>query len=502
MAAELEQETFAQEVQKDTYVFNLSDIPDAELDPISNTFNIDKYNAHIEQLKKNMIDFVDKLAQKTNREPSEKVFADFIVTLDGLQKLVESSSAYPIGQLQSMKQHMERIADNLKKDAETLGKIRPYLLKEIQRPEYSGKTLEELLTDSEAWSDIVWSVIRSAEGAKADNGIEETAKLLPLLQSITPTSHIMPNNSLMNTLQQKPAINTGAFDMVVSNATKKRKEITSYTIINYESNDTGITIANNKLSEYERQVSDAVISLWEQAKKDGVPPVFSTDMIYRAMPGSGDKASAQQRGAITRTIEKLRNLHIYIDATEEMKKRGLIGKKGKFTIDDNYLSAKKFEYIKAKNGGQTIGSAYMIQSEPIVLMYARMTKQIITIPAKYIAIKKIKNDIISGEAITMNTERQAMSGYLIRQIGWMKYDKSNKVSNPRSDIILFDTLFKETGTYTESRTQANRNRDFIYSVLDYEKAAGYIAGYEKQLRGRSITGVKIKLQNTQETQEV
>ena len=115
----------------------------------------------------------------------------------------------------------------------------------------------------------------------------------------------------------------------------------------------------------------------------------------------------------------------------------------------------------------------------------------ITIPAKYIAIKKIKRGIISNEIIAMNPDRQAMSGYLIRQIGWMKHDLNNKVASPRSNIILFDTLFRETDTYTESRTQASRNRDFIYSVLDYEIAAGYIISYEKQLKGRSIAGVKI-----------
>lgn len=485
-----ELEEITQEVQEDKHIFNISDTPDPELNPVSNNFNIDKYNAYIERLKENLIDFVDKLAQETGKEPTEKIFAEFIVTLDGLQRLVESSSVYPAGQLQSMKHHMERIANGLREDAETISKIRPYLLEEIRKPKYEGKTLEELSVDDKVWGDIVWSAIRAAEEAGTDSGIEETAKLLPLLQSVIPKSHIMPNNSLMNTLQQKPSINAGAFDMVVSKGTKNRKEITNYTIINYESENTGITITNNKLSEYERQVSDAIISLWEQAKEDGVPPIFSTDMIYRAMPGSGDKASAQQRGAITRTIEKLRNLHIYIDATEEMKKRGLIGEKDKFTIDDFYLSAKKAEYIKAKNGGQTI-SAYIIQSEPIVLMYARMTKQIITIPAKYIAIKKIKRGIISNEIIAMNPDRQAMSGYLIRQIGWMKHDLNNKVASPRSNIILFDTLFRETDTYTESRTQASRNRDFIYSVLDYEIAAGYIISYEKQLKGRSIAGVKI-----------
>lgn len=391
--------------------------------------------------------------------------------------------------------------------------IKPFLLEEIKKPEYSGKSISELecqgidkngsLIKDSLWDKALTAVTSTIKQSEqiinnipawlikgiTSNDIEETARLLPSLQSIIPKFHTMPNNSLMNTLQQKPAIGAGAFDMIISKGTKNRKEITAYTIINYESEDSKIINTNNKLSEYERQVSDAIISLWEQAKENGVPPMLSIDMIYRAMPGSGDKASEQQKEIITQTIEKLRRLHIFIDATEEMQKRGIIGNDKEFTFNNFYLTATQVN-CRIKNGGQTI-SAYLIESEPIVLRYAKITKQIITIPAEYIAIKKVKKGIISNESITMNPDRQAMSGYLIRQIGWMKHDINNKVTNPRSNIISFNTLFRETDTCTESRMQLGRNKDFIFSVLDYEVAVGYICGYEKQIKGRSITGVKI-----------
>lgn len=406
--------------------------------------------------------------------------------------------------------HLDKILEQKRKEWEL---IEPFLLEEIKKPEYNGKSIYKLECqgmdeNGSIIKDSLWNKALTAATAAmkqseqiindlpawsikgiTSNDIEETARLLPSLQSVIPKSHTMPNNSLMNTLQQKPAINAGAFDMIVSKETKNRKEITAYTIINYESEDSEIASTNNKLSEYERQVSDAIISLWEQAKTDNLLPVFTIDMIFRAMPGSGKNASTQQREAITQTIEKLRRLHIFIDATEEMQKRGIIKDNEEFTLDSFYLTATQAKY-RIKNGGQTI-SAYLIESEPIVLRYAKKTKQIITIPSEYIAIKKVKKGIISSESITMSSDRQAMSGYLIRQIGWMKHDINSKATNPRSNIILFDTLFKETDTHTENRMQLGRNKDFIFSVLDYEVAVGYICGYEKQMKGRSVTGIKI-----------
>lgn len=319
---------------------------------------------------------------------------------------------------------------------------------------------------------------------------QEEYKEDALLYPIKPHSHTMPNNALMNCLQDKSPINAGAFDMVVSNETKRRKEITTYTIIDFNSDDVGLTFKNNSLTEYERQVSDAIISLWEQAKKENIQPIFTADMIYRSMPGGGDKASPQQRGAITRTIEKFRCLRIEIDATEEMIKREKIKAGEQFTINNYYLVATEAKY-KTKNGGQSV-TAYRIDSEPIILQYAKMTNQILTIQSKCITIKKIKNNKISNELISMNANRQAITGYILRQIAWMKYDRRIRNINPRSSTILFDTLFEKTDTATNSRTVANRNRDFVYSILDYEIAIGYIIGYEKITTGNKIMGVKIQ----------
>lgn len=319
--------------------------------------------------------------------------------------------------------------------------------------------------------------------------LEQITAEHPALAALLPTRHTMPNNALMNALQQKQAINAGAFDLVVANPHGRRKEITAYTMVTYDAEAAGTALAAANLSEYERQVSDAVITLWLEAKKQNLPPVFTTDTIFRAMPGGGDKPSPQQRGAITKAIEKMRNLHITVDATEEMRLRGAIGKNEICEFDDFYLSAVRVT-CRIKNGGQTV-TAYKLHTEPVILTYSRMTKQILEVNAKYIEIRKVKKGQ-PAEIMPMTAGRQAMAGYMLRRISVMKRDKKNKVQT-QSNVILFDTLFAEAGTVTENREMTRRNRDFCFDVLAYWKATGLIKGYTQQTKGRSITGIVIDL---------
>lgn len=342
----------------------------------------------------------------------------------------------------------------------------------------------------------------------------EIAPLEDRIQSIIPKSHSMPNNALMNALVKKHAINAGAFDLPVIPAKGKRKEITSYIMANLDPETTaGVTITATNMTEYERQVSDAIVSLWKEAAKQKLPPIVTPDMVFRAMPGGSDKPSKQQKGAITKTIEKFRRLRMIIDATDEMRKRGKIGSSDTFKLDDYYLSATHAEY-KVKKGGQTV-NAYRINAEPIILTYCEMTNQILTVPAKYIAIEKVKKGMASGELLPMTANRQAMTGYLLRRIAVMQHDLKEARAELRSynfkrkkdssleektlsdfmkpTVILFSTIFKEVGITTTDRGQQKENRDFCFDVLDYEIVCGNIKGYEPQTKGRTITGIKIIL---------
>lgn len=346
---------------------------------------------------------------------------------------------------------------------------------------------------------------------------ESIVEKLTSLQGLTPTAHTMPNNPLMNALQQKhiiePAGEGKGWDLIVANATTKRKEITAFVMATYDPGDTGIQITDAKLTEHERQVSDAVVSLWIEATQEKLPPIFTVSQIFRAMPGGSDQPSPQQKGAITKTLEKFSRLHIYMDATEEMRRRGIINDQQKWIVDEDYLMWRRHT-VTTKNG-KKIAQGYQIVSQPIMLTYSNLTKQLLTVPAKNIAIEKVKHGVPSGELIAMSADRQAMTGYIVRRLATMKHDHEKAKDNKRKydakrkndptledkplsafagqeHTIKFETLFTESGVATANRDRTMDNRNFCFDVLEYQKAIGYIKGYEKQTKGRTITGVKIE----------
>ena len=467
------------------------------------------------QLSQILHDIDDALATKI--QSNAQAISDAIENIAAFLK----SETY-----KAIKENVSRLSETIAEDAEEIEtaeneaeteeirQLIPFIKEELERmktdPTLQDYSVADILKssfdaygnqiESPFWDAIERAKERKVEFEKAQEIMNTVGPLesLSMLRSIIPTKHVMPNSTLMNALQEgikhddgsKPApiINAGPFDMIVSRGKASRKEITAYTMIEYDNGDDGVSITPMQMTEYDRQVSDAVISLYEKAKADGVSAVFTTDMIHRAMPGGGEKASPQQRGAITKAIEKMRKIHVYVDATEEMRRRGLIPEDQELVFDEYYFSISRAQ-CRNRGGGDPV-TAYKITSEPIILNYARLTKQILTIPAKYIEIKKVSGGK-TFEPINMTKDRQSITGYLVRQIGWIIYDRKHKVANPRRDTIQFDTVFKAAGVDVTNKQTAKRQRDFIFTVLDYEKAAGFISDYKKLKKGQSIYGVQI-----------
>lgn len=357
--------------------------------------------------------------------------------------------------------------------------------------------------------------------AKAEKIIEAL-----MLDKINPAAHIMPNDPLTNAIYGNyEIINAGPIALPLANKKGRRKEIKAYTIVNFDPGNTGITITDSHLTEHERQVSEGLFSLWEQSEKDNRAPIFSPDQIFRAMPGGGSKPSPQQRGAITKTMEKFSRLHIQMDATEYCRAKGLIAEDQKYTVDENYLNWRRHT-ITTRNG-KKIAQGYEILGQPIMLTYSKMTGQLISVPADFLAIEKVKQNPLTkkletgGEFVMMNAERQAMTGYLLRRIAVMQRDlknakeefrryKSRRKKDPDLDemelknfitqkhTISFQTLFSIAGMDEVTKQAANRNRDFVAQVLDFWKLKGLFYDYELQSKGRSITGINFILEKPRE----
>ncbi|MDE7104743.1 MAG: hypothetical protein K2O36_02550 [Ruminococcus sp.] len=324
------------------------------------------------------------------------------------------------------------------------------------------------------------------KGESNQKGFE---KMLPTLQSKLPEWHTMPIQKLASELQHD-LINNGAIDLIVAGKGKKN-EITSYVLATYEQPE-AITMTGKPYTEFDRQVQDAVSSLWEYGHKDHI---ITPDMVARAMTHKTqtEKVSPQFKGAVTKSIEKMRRIHITLDASEEIKKRKstLDGEQiDSFKVDDYLLSLKGIE-IGA--GGKTV-KGYLIQSEPLLLTYAKMTKQLATVDAQLLDIKEVDKKGNITISIKSNEARVAINGYLLRRIAVMKNDRRTNKKPKQSNIILFESLFEETGIPQDSH--ARRMKDYAFQVLDYFKAMDYIKGYTKRKskgKGGGIDAVIIDL---------
>lgn len=314
---------------------------------------------------------------------------------------------------------------------------------------------------------------------------------LQVIESFSLDVFTWPNDPLTNKLSQKlelPAIGAGAFDLVTESRDGKPAR-TAYTVITFDEDNTTLRFQGGRLDEYSRLVLGAIVSLWREAEKRGTVKAFTTPTIFRQLPGGNDKPTKQQREAVEAAIEKLRRLRVYIDLTDEIRRRGL-KVTGSGVYDDHLINAVAGPYV-TRNGKETV-RAFEILSEPFPLKYSRITGQLLSADTGYLEVREVIQGQ-PGQLIRMSPERQALTGYLLRRILVMKHDAKSKCPK-QSNKILFNTLFDAAGIPASvDRRQMADYRSFCFQILEYWKSMGLIKDYKAEQKGRKYTGIVICL---------
>ena len=287
-----------------------------------------------------------------------------------------------------------------------------------------------------------------------------------------PEKHIMPINKLANTITTAKGFNlfdiNGA-DLIVSG--RGKSEITTRCMLTYEGDN--ITLSGRQpFTEYDRNVADAVTSLYEY----GGSNIVTAATVYRAMVNMTDTEtpSPQQIGAVTRSLDKMRFTRVRIDCTEELKQRkvSLNGQQITGVLVDTYLLA--MESIEIEAGGQRV-KAYKIIKTPILYEYAQITKQVITAPSKLLAIPDQSN----------TEKRISIKSYLLRRIYGIK-GKSRL--NPH---ILLNKMSEDLDMQPTTDDK-KRNKIYIDNVWKYWKQEKFIKDYSFTKSGREYDGIMIQ----------
>ena len=326
-------------------------------------------------------------------------------------------------------------------------------------------------TDTETVEIIIKTVIDAAIKSPNIELADEVRAALPQLSSIIPQKHVMPNNKLANSLT-KDIIDAGAIDLVVSG--RGKTEITTRCILSYEGDNVKLS-GRQPCTEYDRNVADAVTSLFLYGDPSHI---ITPATVYRAMIHSTgtETPSPQTLGAVTRSLDKGRFVRVQIDCTQELLRRNasLNGEQITGGKVDTYLLP--LEKIEVMAGGKKV-TAYKIIKTPVLYDYARLTKQVLTVPAKLLDVPNASN----------TEQRISIKGYLLRRITVMKG------KTQQSNRILFEKIWDAAGKPDPSPKEAQRIREYTFTVLDYWKKERYIKGYKAIKEGKTYTAVEIQL---------
>lgn len=249
-----------------------------------------------------------------------------------------------------------------------------------------------------------------------------------------------------------------------------KKEINTLLSISFDEIEKhGVQIDNKKLTPFDREVHDAITTLFVEGGND----VMSVEMIYRTMIGKPKaRLAPKQAEAITQSITKMMHTLITIDASQEAKAYGFDNLKYK----GNLLYA---EMAIASINNNVIEALHVIK-EPVLYTYANRTNRIGRVDIKLL-----------DSPINKNEETIILQGYLYRRILAMQHGQNKS--------IVYDTVYKQLSIDAPSAAALRKKkadvRSKIKTLLDYWKKEKFIAGYVENKRGQEMYSVTIRLKN-------
>ena len=231
---------------------------------------------------------------------------------------------------------------------------------------------------------------------------------------------------------------------------------------------------DEKITAYEKAILDIVTTLYISRNK-----VITDRMIYKVLHGT-DGAKKESLEKINRIMNKLRNIIVYIDRTEEVKLYNKNIDKNtdrKYTINAPLIM---YEGCEVKAGKETI-NAYRTVDTPILFKYAEPKGHLIRIENKYLEIPINKNE----ETITI-------THYLIKEIEWMK---NNKAKQERNQWITYESVYNELGLDPAEITKekAFKIRGHIETILKHWVEGNYISSFEQYKENGKFIGITINI---------
>ena len=226
------------------------------------------------------------------------------------------------------------------------------------------------------------------------------------------------------------------------------------------------------LTKFDKSVLNAVFSEIEA----GNTTFTSKQVAIQNTQNSKPRPNAV--GAYTKSIDKMRTIVHKINATEHLEMNGYnLEEMGIKKVEkEGYLLPVEGTIITMNNGEKVKG--YQLIKRPVLLDYAKDTKQILTVDNKVLDIPVNKSETIL-----------IMRDYLIQQIGII-YNPNSRISNN----ILISTVLDYAGfdLLTMDRRKKSDQIKHIKTMIEYWHKIKYIEyGYKFNYKGKSLESITI-----------
>lgn len=237
----------------------------------------------------------------------------------------------------------------------------------------------------------------------------------------------------------------------------------------------GVRLVGEELDTIDRAIYNEICTAFIETENTNSGYIcLSPEQLHRALTGknSAERVSDEQKADIIRRISKLCNTYVYADLTEQARAYNLNLKSRK---EEGRLLTIRKKVTETHNSGNQL--EFFEFSAPLLLDYARGTKQLYKIPR---AAYRITDS--TGQLVKTSGGRISLNHYIIKRV----FDHKH---NPKMrNIIDISNIYSEYGTNEANKNEKKRAREYAEIVFDNLKRGGYIQEYAAQKRGQTVTG--------------
>lgn len=362
--------------------------------------------------------------------------------------------------------------------------LQPYLQEELQKPEYEGRSIEDL---REEWlKDYDLNCLYRRATNAADKTAWENSETYKRIteeyaidnqQSSRPKNQIMPIDKLTAVMfadwLDMEREERGQLSMfpVKMEADNYPTELTLYFDVRYPEE---LPEKEKKLTPLDRRIYQSMYNLQQ----------ISRDMTYSQIfrnAGLGETPNTRQVEQVKKSIDKMRRTTTTWDNRIEAT---AYNKDGTYIQYDGYLCPVEVITERKCFNGKPV-EMYVRTLRPLPLMeFAKERRQVALVPNYVIALPPKVN------ATDINI---ALIDYTAKRIVRAKNEDKEKPAAKRKGAvkIIYNTLYKGIGATTRQKQRTALKNLFVY--LDELKAKGFIDEYrEEKTKSTGAVGVLIQ----------